>query len=103
MPKRIQYRRNKHLPKNTKYVGRPSVWGNPFTVREYGRERCIELFRLRAERLRKTDPEAFEKWIAPLRGKDVACWCSTNESCHGDVLLELAALPPLKKKEERLY
>lgn len=24
-----------------------------------------------------------------LKGKDLTCWCSLNEPCHGDVLLEM--------------
>ena len=29
--------------------------------------------------------------LAPLRGKDLACWCPLDQPCHADVLLELAA------------
>lgn len=25
-----------------------------------------------------------------LRGRDLACWCSLDSPCHGDILLELA-------------
>jgi hypothetical protein len=28
--------------------------------------------------------------IAPLRGKNLACWCALDQPCHADVLLELA-------------
>jgi hypothetical protein len=28
--------------------------------------------------------------LAPLRGKNVACWCKPGAPCHADVLLELA-------------
>lgn len=36
MAKRIQRKRSKgwKSPQNTVYVGRPTVWGNPFSVRE---------------------------------------------------------------------
>jgi hypothetical protein len=27
--------------------------------------------------------------LAPLRGKDLACWCPLDQPCHADVLLEL--------------
>jgi hypothetical protein len=27
---------------------------------------------------------------AELRGKDLACWCPLDQSCHADVLLEVA-------------
>jgi len=25
-----------------------------------------------------------------LKGRDLACWCKPDESCHADVLLEIA-------------
>ena len=28
--------------------------------------------------------------LTKLRGKNLACWCSKGEPCHGDVLLALA-------------
>lgn len=28
--------------------------------------------------------------LAPLRGRDLACWCPLDQPCHADVLLELA-------------
>lgn len=28
--------------------------------------------------------------VAPLRGKNLACWCPLDEPCHADVLLEVA-------------
>jgi hypothetical protein len=31
-----------------------------------------------------------EKWINPLRGKNLACWCALDQPCHADVLLEIA-------------
>lgn len=29
--------------------------------------------------------------LAPLRGKDLACWCGLDCACHADILLEMAA------------
>lgn len=31
--------------------------------------------------------------LAPLRGKNLACWCKPGTPCHADVLLELANRP----------
>ncbi|MGD1894014.1 MAG: DUF4326 domain-containing protein [Cyclobacteriaceae bacterium] len=31
--------------------------------------------------------------LEKLRGKDLVCWCSLDEPCHCDVLLELANQP----------
>lgn len=67
------------------YVGRPSVWGNPFREGVDGtREEVIERYRsylLGNERLMGMLPQ--------LRGKVLGCWCAPK-SCHADVLLELA-------------
>jgi hypothetical protein len=105
MPVRIQRKRTKgwRMPANTIYVGRPTRWGNMFTV---GLANCgcrssgecnHNLFR------RETVEEAVqsyrdiprsEKRLAELRaklgGKDLACWCPLGQPCHADVLLELA-------------
>jgi hypothetical protein len=35
-------------------------------------------------------PEDLKQPFAPLRGKDLACWCPLDQPCHADVLLELA-------------
>jgi hypothetical protein len=88
-PKRIQRSRTKgwRMPKNAVYVGRPTIFGNPFP-----------------------DAATFQRWIAgalgtgggglrrlhlfahlhKIRGKDLACWCPLNKPCHADVLLEIA-------------
>ena len=85
MPKRIQRKRTKgwRMPPNTVYVGRPSKWGNRFTVEVQGRELAVELY----ERLVLPDLPVEE-----LRGKNVACWCSLDALCHGDPLLRAANL-----------
>ena len=77
----------------------PSKRGNPFRIGDpasgmaaFGRaamtaEDCVRLFRRQwervAERRRRLD-------LAPLSGKNLACWCAPDHPCHADVLLELA-------------
>lgn len=87
-PKRIQRKRAKgwRMPEGAVYVGRPTKWGNPFALVEYGRELAISNFRRRAIGLKAIDPQYFEA----LRGKDLACWCRVDQPCHADVLLEIA-------------
>lgn len=74
------------------YIGRPSIWGNPFshksdTKAEYivsTREEAVAAYRnyiLNSSELMEKLPE--------LKGKVLGCWCSPL-ACHGDVLLELA-------------
>jgi hypothetical protein len=80
------------MPPNTAYVGRPTVWGNPFVVGadmigggKLTAEKAVALYRQYAV-------EAFNNrdLRACLRGKNLACWCELGEPCHADVLLELA-------------
>jgi len=70
------------------YVGRPSMWGNPFVVGEDGSQgECVELYRQWvAEPERVTLRRAIRR---DLRGKDLVCWCAPKP-CHADVLLEIA-------------
>lgn len=64
------------------YVGvTSSVWANPFSVKKYGRDEALRLYRVHVkEKLLDRLPE--------LKGKELGCWCHP-ERCHGDVLLEI--------------
>ena len=70
-------------------VARPSKWGNPFSLVEYGRQDALERYRRYiAEKVREG---AFDP--SELRGKNLACWCKPGLDCHADILLELATAP----------
>lgn len=90
-PIRVQRKRGEKLPPNTVYVGRPTVWGNPFgwldrmpSIQQYGLWLAgdVRMFEARRARLLLRLPE--------LRCKNLACWCPLSLPCHADVLLELA-------------
>lgn len=111
-PQRIQRKRTAgwRMPANTVSVTRPGPFGNPFKVGAHfrklagnyfvfnngdrpfgGREvtslaQSLELFDRYAREKAKREPN----WLAPLRGKNLACWCKTSGPCHADLLLELA-------------
>lgn len=69
------------------FIGRPSKWGNPFTVREHGRGIAIQLYKewlktqILSGKITKTDLEE-------LRGKRLGCFCKPRE-CHGDTLAKI--------------
>jgi len=90
-PIRIQRKRTKgwRMPPDTVYVGRPSVFGNPFVGDgPIHHEKMTGLFRDHINR-----PENFAlkmNFRAELKGKNLACWCPLDKPCHADVLLELA-------------
>lgn len=121
-PKRIQRKRTRgwRMPEGAVYVGRPSRWGNPYTL-EMMAERVAEVRAafpndeglvdlnpatmavdaFRADLTRGPDSEWW--WFGPharmiqinlaideIRGRDLACWCPLDQPCHADVLLNLA-------------
>lgn len=103
------------MPKGTIYVGRPTVYGNPFQA---GVDFCgptIQCLYTPTELVEK-----FRSWITAtelpalfwdadlidahtklktalkrgdLVGRDLACWCPPGQPCHADVLLDLASAP----------
>jgi hypothetical protein len=60
--------------------------GNPFSVEQYGRERCIELhkeyFLKRVE-----EDEKFREAVLALKGLKLGCFCKP-QACHGDTIKE---------------
>lgn len=101
------------MPANTVKVDRATRYGNPYFVVQNGdlwhvakwmkrgevripircssdfpqktdaTKAAVEMFRV------KRIPE-IRSLIAGLRGKNLACWCKSDEPCHADVLLDEA-------------
>ncbi|TCM21459.1 uncharacterized protein DUF4326 [Novosphingobium sp. PhB165] len=108
------------MPENTVKVSRPGKFGNPFVIGETAHVwhrpgtapgwpteplyidrfrvvaawHAVELFRKAMEGDPEWYPAAEHCWTLPdltaLRGKNLACFCSLDQPCHADVLLELA-------------
>jgi len=60
-----------------------SKWANPYSIKKYGRDKCLELYReyiLNNQILLSELPE--------LKNKNLGCWCFPDR-CHGNILLEL--------------
>ena len=118
-PHRIQRKRTSgwKMPDNTVYVGRPGPWGNPYVPGDYldkgpyagmtvrDNMHAVVLYRewalaaMRGAALPQDNgdraPTCTEVTAAfdGIRGKNLACWCSLDQPCHADVLLELANIP----------
>lgn len=92
-PRRIQRKRTKgwRLPENTVYVGRPTKWGNPHTAGPPGHQ-VTQYEKL----LRLAGQNGIRYPFEELRGKNLACWCSLDQPCHADVLLELANIDAME-------
>jgi uncharacterized protein DUF4326 len=109
-PQRVQLRRSKgwRMPAGAVKVDRTTRFGNPFSIREHGHDRAVELHRawltgslagqgIPAGRLEKlmTQREKVLAALPALRGKTLACWCplpkpGERDNCHAALLLELA-------------
>jgi len=95
-PRRIQLQRTGgwRKPENAVVVSRPSRWGNPFVIGKVSEltggliteANCLPTF----ERYCYTRLQLEADWLAPLRGKTLACWCKEGSPCHADILLRLA-------------
>ena len=74
------------------YIGRPSPWGNPYGTKEDSKASIIV-------KDRQTSLLNYAKYIGlnkelqdnlyKLEGKILACWCSPDLPCHGNILVEL--------------
>ena len=78
------------MPPDTVKVDRTTRFGNPFPMTA-ARNRSDALAAFKDYLVRRlVDEPAF---LEPLRGKNLACWCSLDEPCHADLLLEAANRP----------
>ena len=69
------------------YIGRGSIWGNPFHIGKDGsRTEVIAKYR---EYL--LEHKGLMKLLPNLKGKRLGCFCKP-QACHGDVLVELIEL-----------
>lgn len=66
------------------YIGRPSIWGNPYAIGKDGTR--MQVIRKYREYI-LSKPELLEA-LPTLVGKRLGCYC-TPKACHGDVLVEL--------------
>jgi hypothetical protein len=83
---RVWHIKDRNIPKDAIYVGRPSPFGNPFKIfLDGGRDAVIELY----EKWVNERPDLLEKIKKELKGKDLVCWCAPKR-CHADVLLKIA-------------
>jgi Domain of unknown function (DUF4326) len=109
-PRRIQLSRAKgwRMPADAVKVDRTTLFGNPFSIKDWGHDRAVALHRAwltggavdaplpAAERKRLAARRAEVLEALPgLRGKDLACWCALPrrgepDICHAALLVELA-------------
>lgn len=59
---------------------------------------AVDLFQTHLGPIGAFEPDDLGEWLAPLRGRDLACWCPLDGPCHADVLLGWANDEPLLTK-----
>lgn len=70
------------------YIGRPSKWGNPFRLSDYGNDRELLLKVYRHWLLRPAQTTLRRAARRELLGKRLGCFCAP-QACHGHVLIEV--------------
>lgn len=75
---------NKRKTSYDVYIGRPSIWGNPFSIGENGDRRQVIV------KFKEYLDSNFEllSQVHLLKGKTLGCWCKPY-ACHGDYLVEV--------------
>lgn len=54
---------------------------------------AVALYLAELRQFERSDANAFHRWLAPLRGKNLACACAPGAPCHAEVLIEMANRP----------
>ena len=101
---RVWHCRDPRCPRDTVYVGRPSMWGNPFLLGALDPETQIPMTREKvinkyAAMIAASDK--LQRTLSFLKGKHLSCWCKPfrtasgellrpDVACHADVLFGLA-------------
>lgn len=111
LPRRLHRTRGKgnFTPRGAIYVGRPTLWSNPFERRpKVGHKRSVILYDawlrgdlspyvLARAGFSEAEIATLRRWrdtlipaLRRLRGRDLQCWCPlTSTWCHANVLLRI--------------
>lgn len=104
---------NKNKEPYDVYIGRGSIYGNPFTHKELSKTKALvkcksvkeavsfyKWWVLGLTKLDGINPPTLEQ-IRELKGKTLGCYCDQDKPCHGQVLAELAEATDEEIKEMR--
>ena len=99
MPKRIQRKRTKgwKMPDGAVYVGRPTKWGNPYSVSPnskldaYSRCSAVEFYKVHLER----NPALAQAVRDELKGKDLA-WVTQGYNVKNYYVAPLYFVPTIR-------
>lgn len=77
------------IPDDAVYIGRPTMWGNPYVMLVGKGPRHRDLVCDQYEEYVARNPELVEQIKKKLKGKDLVCFCAPRR-CHGDTILRIA-------------
>lgn len=67
-------------------IGKRGWLGNPYNLRDYGREEAIELFKRDLQILLEESPVLRAKLMC-MHGDRIACSCAKHMDCHVDIIV----------------
>jgi hypothetical protein len=78
-----------------RYVGRGTLWGNPHIVGSFDpshghitQEMAVSLYGQTLDLIALEHGMTIEKFLEPLRGFNLACFCGLDGRCHADTIIE---------------
>jgi len=84
-------------------VGQRGWLGNPYKIKEHGgqytREQSLERYETLLRNQLENDP-VFREAFKDLQGKKLGRWCSPDEDCHGDIIIQV--LESVEKKSDEV-
>lgn len=83
---RVHNKYHQTAPPDAVYIGRGSIYGNPFVIGQHGtRDEVCDAY----ESMLLSDKELMTKVKDTLKGKHLVCFCYPKR-CHGDILIRVA-------------
>jgi hypothetical protein len=63
-------------------------FSNPFTVKEHGLDKSLQLYREYLDAKLNNDAAAKERFLLLAQYEQIGCFCDPKSKCHRDVIIE---------------
>lgn len=94
-PPRVHNKHHGTAPPDAVYIGRGSIYGNPFVIGQHGdRNEVCDAY----ESMLLSNQELLAEVRNNLKDKHLVCYCYPKR-CHGDILLQIANQPEGERNE----
>jgi hypothetical protein len=88
------------------YVGRPTILGNPFSVKQHGRDKALKRYTLWINTQYRSNNQAIIQELEHLTSRlieqgeiTLSCWCHPKP-CHADLLAKAIIRLATKQQEK---